>query len=82
MLSPRSRLSIINTVLEKLVNSLDRTCQPNGTTTKAASGPHHLSSLVSADMVGLIGDISCSLHSLGKKGEKRKNFGLPESLKR
>lgn len=52
--------------------SLDHTCQPNCATTKATSGPHHLTSLVPADMVGLIGDISCSLHPLEKeKNEKR-----------
>lgn len=67
----RSRLSI-NTAFE--INwflSRDLTCQPNCTTTKTTSGPHDLTSLVPADMVSLIGDISSSLHPLEKRKKKR-----------
>lgn len=50
--------------------SLDHTCQPDCATAKATSGPHHLPSLVPADVVSLISDISCSLHPLEKKRKK------------
>lgn len=43
------------------------TCKPHSAASEAASGPHYLSTLVSAHMMGLIGHICGSLHSLYKK---------------
>lgn len=40
------------------------TTQPNSASSKASSCAHDLTTLVSAYMVSLIGDISCTLHSL------------------
>lgn len=62
-------------------SSLDHTCQPNCATAKATSGPHHLPSLVPADVVSLISDVSCSLHPLEKKKRKKKHSRLNSPLK-
>lgn len=71
MLTPIPMLSIILLLKYTGLSFFDRTCQPNCATTKATSGPHHLTSLVPADMMSLIGDISCSLHPLEKGKAER-----------
>lgn len=43
---------------------LELTTQPYSAPAKPSSCTHNLASLVTADVVSLIGDVGCSLHSL------------------
>lgn len=65
--TPSSSFSIKVVTEANWVFSGNYTCEPNGATTKTTSGPHHLPSLVPADMVSLVGDIGRSLHALKKE---------------